>query len=632
MRISSKLRWFILVLVLLISLSIALIGYFGNASIISDFQRETVKKRSDFEVDRLQLAFSELNHDIRFIARLPMVQELANLEPEQDSAMRHAKHDLASIFMQMLEAKPDYTQVRLIQAAQNGLECVRVDQRDGAIFRIPEDELQAKGHRDYFVQASQKKSGEIYHSKINLNQENGLVEYPARPVLRVAMPIYDDRHLLFGIVIINLNFKTFIERVLRLGLDRNRYAYYLLNQEGYFLYHPDSGFTFGFDLGFDLRAEHEFSELVGFSGSGEAARTFRMDALPGASRRLAQFTKFQVFEPVRELAFGVVASYDDIGRASIYTTLVIILVMCFLTACAVILAIWFSSQITQPLEQITAATQRLCTDEPELDSLALPIDREDEIGVLANSFKQMQVSVKQHQQQLERANDRLFDINRDLEHFARVASHDLREPIQRIAGLASLYQSVFENGESQEAEHVLGQLHDECDKALGQLADFREFTDISQDARLQREGCWIEDVVCSVIDEYSEQLEARGVQVDIAPLPQLSVYPSLVRVLYRNLVDNALKHVKVDGFHLEFTCEAAPSGHFVLGLRNSDSSISEGNAKRVFDLFSRLDEGLMGHGVGLAICKRIVNFHAGRIWVEPELNHVHIKFNLTEDS
>lgn len=629
MRISSKLRWLILIIIACTSLSVALVGYFGHSAVISDLQAEVLQKRAALELDRLELAFVELNHDVSFLANLPLVKRFANARlgagTHSESA---AKDDLAAIFEQMLRAKEDYAQIRLIPVANNGMELVRVDRNDGDVFRVSEEQLQMKGGRDYFIKASQKSAGEIYHSRINLNRENDIVELPIRPVLRVAMPIYGDSGDFYGIVIVNLNFQAFINRVFREGLDRSRYQYYLLNEDGYFLLNPEPLFTFGFDMGFEMKVENEFPEMAGFSESSEDSITFRRDALSGASGQLIHFKKFTIFDSHRELVFGIVGSYDDIGRASLFITSKILVAMCLITLTSLCLAIRFSSQLTRPLERITIATRNLASNQDYCHQL--PVDRDDEIGDLANTFQEMKSSIEKHRSQLMRANHRLLAMNRDLEHFAHVASHDLREPIQRIAGLASLYESECGDGSAKVSTDVLKQLHLECDKALVQLADFREFTEITRDSSLKREETPIEEVVSATLKEFSEPLELRRIRVEIDPLPVLSSYRNLVHVLYRNLVGNALKHTREDGFMLHFTCELDAAGNTCLGVRNSGSSVHKGDSDVVFDLFRKLDVNSVGNGIGLAISKRIVDFHSGRIWVESDVNHFHIKFILSE--
>lgn len=630
MRIATKLRWFTLTIVILTSLSVAMVGYFGNSAIIADLQKEALKRRATFEIDRLQIALAELDHDIRLVRNLPMVSDMAYAPDAESEVFFRSKAELALIFEQMLKAKPDYAQIRLIGAADDGLELVRVKQGEEGIFRVPDEKLQAKGHRDYFIEAIQRAPGEIVHSSIHLNQEFEPVEFPIRSMLRVAMPVHGQDGNAFGIVVINLDFHPFVQALFERVPQSGRHTYYLLNQYGDFLLHPEPSHTFGFDSGFDLKTTGEFENAGDFLQGSSDTATFQGGALSEYGGRWVHFTKFRIFNPPKELILGIVASYDDVGKASWTITLKIVLAIGFLILFALLVTICFSAKLTKPLERITLATRSFAyhTDTGGVD--ALPTNRYDEIGDLANTFQEMRAAIERHQNNLESANRRLAEMHRDLEHFASVASHDLREPIQRIAGLASLFHSEFVNESDETATRILEQLNSECENALRQLADFREFTRITEDASLAREETSIEAVVRSVLEEFHEPLEQRRVQVELdGNLPSLKAYKNLVRTLYRNLVDNALIHTKKDGFKLHFTCEQG-AGITTFGVKNSGSTIDAKYLDRVFDIFRKLEDSKTCNGVGLAICKRVVDYHKGSIWVESSGDTVHVKFTLSK--
>ncbi len=627
MRIASKWRWFILVIIVFTTVSVGVVGYLGNHAIIRDLQTETLKKRAGIEVGRLNLAFSELKHDILFVRNLPMVRQIANSYNASSSDSERVKQELAQVFEQMLIAKPDYALIRLIAEAENGKELVRVDQMNGEIVRVAEEDLQFKGESTYYKLTREVEPDEIYYSDINLNREHGMIEVPIRPTLRVAMPVYADDGTFFGIVIINLNFQSYMDTVLGSNERRQRHQYYLTNASGFYLFHPNPASTFGFDLGFDLRVEDEFPQMKGFMASQHDAMTFRKDAILDTVGTLVHFEKFRVFGPHRRLAFGVVASYDDIGRASASLTVKIALAISVMTLLASMVAYWFSVRMTRPLERVTLAAKQLAENNHDgVDHL--PLERDDEIGDLANTFKEMRDSIEQHRTNLLQANGKLSEMNRDLEHFAHISSHELREPIQRIYGLATLYQSECAHGHADDAAVILDQLNHECHRALLQIADFRDFSRITKDHSLTREEVSIKEVVVSVLDEFSDRLKQRNVKVNIHHLPTLNVYPNLVRVLYWHLVENALKHSQTDGFTLTFTATKDRSKSYVLGVRNTGSVIAEANVKTVFDIFKKLEKVNGSSGMGLAICRRIVDRHAGEIWIESDDDFVHFKFNL----
>ena len=102
-------------------------------------------------------------------------------------------------------------------------------------------------------------------------------------------------------------------------------------------------------------------------------------------------------------------------------------------------------------------------------------------------------------------------------------------------------------------------------------------------------------------------------------------------MLYRNLIENALKHAQTDAFLLQFTVEEDGDGNFVFGVLNTGSTIHASESEQIFNLFNKSANKPNVHAIGLAICKRIVDFHAGCIWAESDDSRVHIKFKLSEN-
>ena len=144
-------------------------------------------------------------------------------------------------------------QVRYLDV--NGLEKIRVDwgfgQEKPSI--IPEEELQDKSHRYYFIEASQIPPTSFWHSKLDLNVENRKIQVPYKPVLRVASPIYIDQQFQ-GIVIINMHAKDFLNRFKRNAL----FEICLIDQDGYFLSGFDDEVSWSryLESGYTLQSEY----------------------------------------------------------------------------------------------------------------------------------------------------------------------------------------------------------------------------------------------------------------------------------------------------------------------------------------------------------------------------------------
>jgi signal transduction histidine kinase len=161
---------------------------------------------------------------------------------------------------------------------------------------------------------------------------------------------------------------------------------------------------------------------------------------------------------------------------------------------------------------------------------------------------------------------------------------------------------------------------------LDRVTDFRALTKISQGALL-RSDTDIAALVRSVLEEYAAEIGARGVRVESDDLPRLGVYANLLRLLYGNLVRNALEHASPGAFVLAFTAERG-AREWVLGVRNTGSEVCVRDLERMFAPFTKPDAGAQGTGIGLFICRRIVERHSGAIWAESGAGQVHVRFTL----
>src|SRR5690349_21202641 len=148
-----------------------------------------------------------------------------------------------------LEAKPAYAQFRIIGIEDGGRELVRVDRSgpNGAVRLARNGELQQKGERPYFKETIGLPAGEIHVSPLDLNQENGVVETPYLPTLRIATPLHLPDGKPFGIAIINIDMRPALDLV-RTEV-RQGGAVYAVGKRGDDFVDPDRTREFGCDLG-----------------------------------------------------------------------------------------------------------------------------------------------------------------------------------------------------------------------------------------------------------------------------------------------------------------------------------------------------------------------------------------------
>jgi len=208
--------------------------------------------------------------------------------------------------------------------------------------------------------------------------------------------------------------------------------------------------------------------------------------------------------------------------------------------------------------------------------------------------------------------------NAELERFIYTASHDLRSPIITIRGFLGYLEEDVSTGNLERLRGDLGRIHGAADKMRDLLDDL---LDISRVGRVISPPEYISfnEIVSEVHLLMADRLNEKQIALRIDPnLP--SVYGDRVRLVevVQNLVDNAIKFMGSQPDPVIEIGARQQDGTCVFFIRDNGMGISPDYHARIFNLFDKLDPRSEGTGIGLAIVKRIIEFHHGRIWVEGE--------------
>ncbi|MDB5598719.1 MAG: sensor hybrid histidine kinase [Xanthobacteraceae bacterium] len=382
-------------MILLVLLTASAIGFFSYRSIEALVVPRSLS-RVDIEVElmasRLEALVGGARADAVAFRSLIGLDELlqAGFEPGTSPATSSAsgmtadqwRERIARRLVAELEAKPAYYQFRIIGIADGGREVIRVDRSipGGAIRVAADTELQRKGEHGYFRDTIKLASGEVYVSSIELNEENGAIEMPPVPVLRTAVPLYGTSGKLFGVLIIDVDMRGFLEQI-RTGTKQSG-SVYVINERGDYLVHPDRGQEFGFAFGKPRRIQEDFPGIEPMLAEVDAEPLILTG--PGgdrfgvayASKRLAGGPKVGVAEAVT-YEWMQTSSYAA-RNASLYAGFGAVLF-------AALLAMWMARSLTLPLKQMTMAVE----DFAHGKALRVPVDAPSEVGVLARSFARM---------------------------------------------------------------------------------------------------------------------------------------------------------------------------------------------------------------------------------------------------
>lgn len=222
---------------------------------------------------------------------------------------------------------------------------------------------------------------------------------------------------------------------------------------------------------------------------------------------------------------------------------------------------------------------------------------------------------KRAELELQRRAEELARSNAELERFAYVASHDLQEPIRMVHSYTQLIAQRYGDRMDEEGRELFRFVQEGAARMRDLVQSLLTYS------RLEREGqplAWTEaeEVLGEVLTVLTGALEESGATVTHEGLPMVLVDRSQLGQVFQNLVTNALKFHGSEAPRIHIACERTED-RWLFSVSDNGIGIEPEHQHRIFEVFQRLHprEAFPGTGIGLAICKRIVETHGGRIWV-----------------
>jgi light-regulated signal transduction histidine kinase (bacteriophytochrome) len=302
-----------------------------------------------------------------------------------------------------------------------------------------------------------------------------------------------------------------------------------------------------------------------------------------------------------------------------------IITIFFLTA--LVLAISVRGALVRPLSALAASSRRITEGDFEERIVARgPRDVRDMASDVEDMRQRIVEELEASRAARAQLDEQAVDLRRsnaELEQFAYVASHDLQEPLRKVASFCQLLQKRYGDQLDDRGVEYIKYAVDGAKRMQVLINDLLTFSRVG---RLSADHTDVEldemlDIALSNLDTSIEESGAVIVRPS-EPLPQVLGDGTLLTMLWQNLIGNAVKFRKPDSTpRIVIECERGTGdrdGQWLLTVSDNGIGIAEEFSQKVFVIFQRLHgrDAYSGTGIGLALCKKIVEYHGGTIWID----------------
>lgn len=257
----------------------------------------------------------------------------------------------------------------------------------------------------------------------------------------------------------------------------------------------------------------------------------------------------------------------------------------------------------------------------------------------SNQRKKLVKRLKQNNMIIAKNSKTLERQNKELEQFAFIASHDLQEPLHTITSFSNFMYEDYHDKLDETALENLGYIKEGCRRMGNLINSLLDYSRIGAQRKLKK--FHTKEILEDIVQDFHIKIKETNTTIVYGDLPEIYGYMTELRLLFQNLISNAIKfkkegvnpNIHISGEVLENCIDYSHCWHFK--IKDNGIGIAEEHQKKVFDIFQRLHnrEAYEGAGIGLAHCKKIVSFHHGELWIESVLGegttvHFTVKFNV----
>ncbi len=211
--------------------------------------------------------------------------------------------------------------------------------------------------------------------------------------------------------------------------------------------------------------------------------------------------------------------------------------------------------------------------------------------------------------------------NQELQGFAYMAAHDLKEPLRTIGSYAGLIKRRYQKQLDEDGQQFLSFITDGINRMHNMLGEVLHYSGLATQKQPLTKA-WVDtpSLVLELQQNLQQQITDKGATVIVEDLPPVMADPNHLSQIFQNLISNALKYNNNDKPTVLIDCREK-EGKYVFGVHDNGIGLDMNFKEKIFEAFQRLHgkQNYEGSGIGLAICKKLIEQYGGEIWVESEI-------------
>ena len=440
MKLSVKNKIFFIFVVVIV-ISVSSVGYFGFQSAKESYISSALsvnKGETKALSNEIKGFLGTIPNDVIYNASFYALDKLLIWEDLKDTRkIEHWKNVYISALKDYLSNKKSYYQARILNL--NGDEKIKLkyDKKTRNVIQSSDEELQNKFSRDYFKEALKLKKGEFYISPMSLNIENGVIEKPFIPVVRYSTPIINANGEIKGVLVLNYNASYILDAIdttMELDDARESQKYYLLDENGYYMYAQDKMKRWGSQLGSEYNFNKDYPKIMEIF-KDEDAITFLRDT------KLFAVNKIYPHKADNRYRYWyLVTTVDsDVALSALdrFITLFFILLVGVL-AFGLSVINWYISKLITPLSKVSS--QLISLSKGDIQKESIKYSAKDEIGLIVNSTAILVDAIETTVQQATAVAN--GDFSRDIQLLSKndslgLAIQDMTKRLKEITDLST---------------------------------------------------------------------------------------------------------------------------------------------------------------------------------------------------